>query len=94
MLTTIEVTQEHINKGIQEHACACPVALAIAPLLRDGLRPHVFTDDVEIRSSDTRRRKGVVYPPEYVGRKIEQYDDDEGMEPFSFQMNIPEGLLR
>jgi hypothetical protein len=36
MQVTINVTQAHIDAGVQGNCCGCPVALALAEQLPDG----------------------------------------------------------
>ena len=94
MLYTIEVTQEDIDRG-EIYACQnCPVALAFQRAtgchnLYVG-QTHFYPDEPFSGSKKIRSRR----LPESVIDKIDEFDDGEGMEPFSFPIDIPDGWLK
>ena len=81
----IEVTQEHIDKGIQNEDFEHPVALALCDAMN--------LKAVEIRYAGIYGhadfgRFGIDFKPEIV-KIIRRYDQTGKMKPFSFPMDIP-----
>lgn len=83
----INVTQEDIDAGCVGSAYACPVARAMR---RAGLgEPAVWGCSAYVTGRRPWGRVGVPLP-ERVEAAIGAYDRGEGMEPFTFTLEIPE----
>jgi hypothetical protein len=79
----INVTQDHINQGSRKTAKVCPVALAFSDV---GLKnPVVGTTGVTYEHPDDDSRV-LSDLPAWVGYRIRRFDEGEGMEPFSFEL--------
>lgn len=74
----IEVTQEHIERGIRGACGCCPVALAI----HSASNAEVVSVSSGWAYLDHR---GFVLPP-HVRRAIDTYDDQGVMIPFTFEL--------
>lgn len=77
---TIHVTQEHINCGLKNDCCRCPVALAIAPF-----GPRLFVQG-ECLTYDRFNVDGIKLPKIAV-QFIEDFDKQCPVEPFSFNLS-------
>lgn len=81
-MRTIRVTQEHIDKGIRNDVCLCPVALALKSA---GIcEPYVTGDEIEVGSASYS-------PPEKVTNFIFKFDAGESVRPFKF--SVPNRLF-
>jgi hypothetical protein len=79
---TVQVTQEHIDKG-ERHICArCPAALAMSDA---GLEAGVYSDFLYLADSGES-----VAMPWDVARFIKKFDLGWPVEPFTFDIDIPE----
>lgn len=74
------VTQEDINNGIKGNACACPIALSIGRSLKAIC--SVGDGDVVIDRPSFPSFK----LPENAVQFAFQYDNDQKVEPFSFEI--------
>jgi len=90
-MTTIHVTQEHIDRGAAGDCYACPVALAILDKVQPGLEIDVQPDQYSFYDDGYGEWK---YFPIEVNKWIGRFDNDEKAEPFSFDLDIPSDLLR
>lgn len=84
MIKTINVTQKHIDKGLRNNCQACPVALA----LREQT-PYVncMLDSSSIFWGDKDATYSKV--PYNVKTFIHNFDGIFGVEPFSFNIEMP-----
>jgi hypothetical protein len=88
MKVTINVTEEDIKQGEKQHCSRCPVALALRRVAKG--EPAVigysiiFSKDIEIET------------PDDVVEWIMDFDDDDGCDvsPFSFEMDLPEEVVK
>lgn len=81
LIVIIEVTQEDIDNGFVDHCQLCPIALALA---RAGFpKPAVLGPFFNF--GDDRQK---VELPECCGEFIDQFDDEEPVQPFSFEIHI------
>jgi hypothetical protein len=83
----INVTQEHIGKGIPGNACACPVSLAVEEAY-PGYKVIAW-ELVFLNTDDTNCFAYQSLPPE-VNQWQNLFDDINGREkvkPFSFELN-------
>jgi hypothetical protein len=82
----VEVTQKHINKGLRNDCRRCPIALA--------LKDAGLSDVVVMRSIVLiHPRRGSQYRyscalPTSVSQFIESFDSIQGVEPFSFELEV------
>lgn len=93
MKVTIEVTAEDIANGRQRSPGNCPVALAGKRVLPDGSYFAVCPEYVHYVSPEDRVEFVNVCRvefPSWVGQTIKGYDDTGKMEPFSFDLDIPD----
>lgn len=91
MKITIDVTQECIDKGIQEDVAYCPIALAIRGIMPPGTEICVLHEDVSIekfREDEYIFLKGN-FPLE-ITNFISAFDSGYQVEPFSFELELTE----
>lgn len=75
----IEVTQEHIDKGVMGDCEDCPIARAIRAVGIDAsVQDHVML---------IGDRTVVVGP--FLFSRMFQFDNGYGMDPFSFELEVP-----
>jgi hypothetical protein len=86
MKTTINVTQEHIDKGLRRQCSKCPVALAI----KDVCKPETYVNVSSVIYVGGKFSKAA---PLDVERFIGRFDGSFSVEPFSFDLDIPAELL-
>ena len=87
---TVTVTQAHIDKGSPCEACDCPVFWAILDAI-PGLDPAdvaVGPDEVNLAFDVT------VSLPEDARHWLDVYDSGRGVRPFSFDLGVPDDLMR
>lgn len=90
----VDVTQMDIDRGVRSHACACPVAIALKRVTRPDVRSIVMGVQITV----TRRfpfqpdDDYYVRSPESVVAFITRFDRNQSVEPFSFDLDIPEAL--
>lgn len=92
---TINVTQELIDQG-GHGAHHCPVQKAVQPLLvkhsDSGPSCGVTQQDIRFYLKDDSLVKRRL--PERVTNWIYRYDDGQNVEPISFELEVPECLLK
>lgn len=89
MIKTIHVTQEDIDNGRRRDPMSCPVANAI----RRECNPYSIRVVPEMVIWGNMLNWGSAPKsrlPSHVGRRIIRYDGGIIMEPFEFDLNIPE----
>lgn len=87
MKIKIEVTQKHIDNGKSEDCYSCPIALAVSEHLHEYVEAHVMHGSVSflpITGRDT-----VTKLPFEVRDFINEFDEGGEVEPFSFELFIP-----
>jgi hypothetical protein len=95
MITTIRVTEEHIRKGRAKDCRACPVALAIEDVVRPDLM--VWVDSKSVELIDPGLVECNVFGAritDEVADRIQKFDFDGIMQPFAFDLDIPQEFLR
>lgn len=96
MITKIDVTEEHIKRGIRYQCNSCPVALAVG----DKVTSYVKAGCTYIRLIDPITRYGndsllkQYRTPKFVADFIERFDAGAETGPFSFELNIPQEYLK
>lgn len=93
-MVTIRVTQDCIDNGIARNDEECPVARAIKPILKPGIgvSVNVHYREVLLETSQCTWISIFLIPEEET--KILDFDNLKGMEPHSFQLDIPEKHLK
>lgn len=98
MRLLVEVTAEDIANGIRQDSCDCPVARALkrAGVIDDFLFDGEGGGDAWSRARlefeslyDEGERLKVAVPIE-AGRFAERFDNGDHVEPFSFELDIPD----
>lgn len=93
-MTTINVTQQHIDKGCRIQASNCPIALAIDELLKEPLQAWVCQSNIGIGAEGEERFRYQENTPESAKEFITRFDAGEPVEPFSFDLDIPAEFLK
>jgi hypothetical protein len=89
MNVTIQVTQEDINHGLAGDCEECPIALALYRALSvAGVRAG--TGGVTLYREGTN---AMVALPVAAVRFIGRFDHDELVEPFEFELDVPDELV-
>lgn len=91
---TISVTAGHIARGLINHCCECPIALAAAeafPHAERVGRHRVVVTGYGILLALAGRELVLPLPREATDF-IATFDDGQPVEPFEFTVDIPEGL--
>lgn len=96
----VNVTQEIIDRSIPRRAHECPLFHAFEPLVQSeyahpkvGVFPIGETYYVSIYEYNTLNSPRYPLPAE-VSKRIRNYDNGKGMEPFSFEMELPTDKLK
>jgi hypothetical protein len=92
MLVKINVTQEMIDQGCRGGIRTCPVARAIKAVVYTYLYVTVSGYEFFIgKSPDADNYEGTI--PDDIADKIFGFDNYSVMEPFSFDLEIPDWCL-
>jgi hypothetical protein len=83
----INVTQEHIENGVSRHPGCCPVALALKDI-NPKSDPCVCYSNIFY--TDGLGERHFVTSPNAVRGFVSRFDNSKPVEPFSFNLNIPE----
>ena len=102
---TINVTQEHIDKGKCNHPGRCGIALAIRDIFPNAIileewtifTPDEITDQqgmwfVPEIQLEVTKGNGIINPLE-VQNFVKKFDNNKDVKPTSFDMYIPEGAI-
>jgi hypothetical protein len=90
-LVTVSVTAKHIKKGVPQSTEKCMTVLAVRDLIRGDVALEYntitgywfhFLGHPLVKASDV------------VVRNVRAFDERRAVEPFTFQLNIPDALLR
>jgi hypothetical protein len=90
---TIEVTQEDIDKGEPGEACRCPIARAVSRLTPPGTLVVVDGKGIEFQDLETEVGFAGALLPYAAEIFAVRFDRCEPVSPFSFALDIPDGLL-
>jgi hypothetical protein len=93
MLVEIVVDEEVIRAGVQLHGSECPVAKAFHKVLKEENEITTLSWVTLIDKKNSGESTSILHP-ESVQQSIAAYDRDEGMHPFSFEVEIPDHLLK
>lgn len=92
---TIEVTQAHIDAGTPRDPCICMLALAIAPRIDPRMCDFsVNRQAVLFFRPGWLASVGRVELPYEARKAVRDFDDDNTVWPFSFELDIPDAWLR
>ncbi len=85
---TIEVTDDDIFDGIKSSCHSCPIALA-AIRINVARIISVNSTTMVVRNSYSRNGNFIVLPIEAIDF-IAAFDADQEVEPFSFEIEVPD----
>ena len=102
MRLRVEVTAEDISAGIPEDSCECPVARALkrAGVVEEfAFDGHGFPDPwasprLEFDDIYDEGDRLVVRMPIEAGRFAERFDARQPVEPFTFEIDVPDAAVR
>jgi len=88
----IKVTEDHIKAGVQNNACECPVALALA---LGGLKDLYELIEVQglfvyLWDSADRPEHVTVPLPRIAQDFVRDFDSSKDVSPFEFEFDVPE----
>lgn len=84
---TINVTQEHIDKGMKGNCRKCPIALAVEQDYKPLAPPQVGLTCMLI--TDLEGKAVTVSLPDECSNFIFRFDSERDVKPFSFELEIP-----
>jgi hypothetical protein len=84
--TTVNVTQDHIDRGVAKNCEFCPVALALKKSFPGAL--DVGVNQATLSFSDPERRFWWTEAPDEVSDFIIMFDCGQPVEPFSFRVRM------
>ena len=87
MRLRVEVTAEDIAKGVRNTCDRCPIALALSAL--GVIEPFVDGYAVEFGNCEEQVRT-----PEVASAFIEAFDLGNPVEPFTFEIDVPDEAVR
>lgn len=94
----IQVTEEHIAKGVKANCRKCPLALAIKSYLRPGFDIEVSFGWVVVReTNETHVYKSVWESkdlPAVTSQFMHEFDSKRKVHPFSFELDVPQQYLK
>lgn len=88
MIVTVQVTEQDVQHGLAGDCEECPIALAIYRALHDA-PVRVGTGGVTIYREGTN---AMVALPGAASRFISRFDHDEVVEPFEFDLDVPDEI--
>jgi hypothetical protein len=91
MIVTIKVTQGHIRQGCRQNCEFCPIALAVIPFIKKTYRLTVG-QAINIRDAGGKLL-WYIFLERIASNFIRLFDMAEPVEPFEFQIDIPEIYL-
>lgn len=94
-LVTITIEQHDIDNGMRGWCGRCPVARAANRVVVAGYSTHVTTSRLSLKDSDGLVMCGHTFHLPYEARQfIRDFDQEEPVAPFQFQLDIPAEFLR
>lgn len=91
MLVTINVTQQDIDNGKTCVSSDCPVAWALNRVLKTGHWSQIGNPSFTIWTNNEVVHQA--YLPSPVGDFIRRFDSFLDIDPFTFQLELPERML-
>ena len=82
---TINVRPEHIDRGLRQSCCRCPIALAVCDAL------GCEADDVWVDMGQVIVNNESASLPEKAVDFYKAFDDGDAVEPFSFETEFLQG---
>lgn len=92
-MTRIKVTDFHIINGERRQARRCMVTLAVKPFVKEGIDVTVISDDILFGAHGDNVSVTVPFTDD-VSRRISAWDAEVTIEPFEFDLDIPEWARR
>lgn len=92
----VEIEQRHIDESVSEDCAPGAIAIAISEMLKDDFQADVSVTDVSVYDIKNRRHIEPIIPlPRVANRWVRNHDiDPDSSKPFSFELDIPQELLR
>jgi hypothetical protein len=95
MIKTISVTQQDIDAGEPCHSGNCPVARAIIGVIDTHYDVMVGLDLIWFSyKNHTAKVCPLMETPTKVAKFIENFDGNNTVKPFTFELDIPDHILR
>lgn len=85
----VEVTQEHIEKGVRGECGSCPLSLAFSELFNQ----RVFVGRVSFSFPDVKKPLPHFRLPKIAEEFIDNFDKGKPVQPFSVLIRIPTAYL-
>lgn len=92
-MTNVKVSHEHISNGEQKKCDKCPIALALNSILKPNLHVLVAVATILVDDVDGRTLACLSLPGT-AARFALAFDKGLLVEQFSFDMEIPQNLLK
>jgi hypothetical protein len=92
-LTTIHVTETDIRNGVQLVCIWCPLALSLKRYVNKRYSVFVHDDHVNIANLERLDIPPIPLTDE-AKAFVDAFDHSQHVEPFSFQLDIPEEFLK
>ncbi len=94
MITKIDVTREDIDNGTKRACGLCPVALAAKRVVAPFMRVAAYSTALELVTTERPFRPDTLHRlPATATSFIIDFDRGSPVEPFSFELDIPEEFL-
>ncbi len=93
-MTHIKVTQDHIDVGRRKCTSECPIALAVASIVRPVVEPRVYTRSIMLRKTDPTERGIDFTLPQAAVDFIASFDAKMDVDPIEFDLDIPADFLK
>lgn len=94
MKVLIRVTQDDIKQGTKGSCTGCPIALAIGRILNPNYYVTVGRSSIMLYAVIRFFCEWRMEPPKEVSDFIVAFDKRQVVEPFEFEVDIPEEYLK
>jgi hypothetical protein len=92
--TKVSVTEKDIAEGERGNIRFCPVALAMKVVLPEDWFVRRVNYDFTLIESKLTGKIAYLEHPGYVCENIQVFDSGDGMLPFEFEVQLPEGEMK
>lgn len=94
MITTVDVTTPDIRHGVAQDCEECPVAQALERVVRADIRLAVRSGFVTFYQTPGDSAAVSIALPWAAREFVERFDEGLGVEPLTFELDIPPEFLR
>ena len=84
----VKVEDYHIKTGTPRVNCACPISLAVTPLLPAGSKAIIGDDWWAIETGFSRKDGPFMLLPKVAVEFVEKFDKGKKVEPFEFDLEF------